>query len=123
VNTTPTLLLRIRRPGGQWTYANPAYSGNNRLKALHAVVACANGTDKHEHHPEGVYYIRFTAQGKRHFERVGCNPDDAKAALARQEYLLKGLAVGVQSPESPASAPNTTENSTRKRWDDAFQTS
>jgi integrase/recombinase XerD len=113
----PTILIRIRRTGSKWTYAQPVYAANNRLKPHYATVG-----GKPEHHPEGVYYLRFSANGRRHFKRAGSHPDEAKAALARHQFLLHGLAMGIDSPELPPPTRVPTADSKRQRWDAAVQT-
>lgn len=114
VSTKAHLLLRIVRPDGSWTYAKPVFAGNNRLKPLYALV---NG--KPEHHPEGAYYVRFSAHGRRHLKRAGSDSTEALRVLARQMYLLHGLAMGVESPELPPQPAEVVPEVPRQRWDNA----
>src|SRR5665213_356027 len=114
VSTNVALLLRVRASNGSWTYAKPAYAANNRLKPLYAII-----DGKQEHHPEGAYYIRFAVHRRRHMKRAGFDPAEAMACLKRQEYLLKGLAMGIESPELPQPPPPPDPDIHRQRWKDA----
>ena len=55
------------------------YAANRRLKPLHAVV---NGNP--EHHPEGVYNLRYLDGRRRVWEPVGNDPNAALAAKLRR---------------------------------------
>ncbi len=48
------LKIRVRLSNGSRAYVDPVSSFNGKLKPLYAVV---NG--KPEHHPEGVYNLRY----------------------------------------------------------------
>jgi integrase len=85
-----TLLIRIVRTDGSRTYAKPVVGSNHHLKPLWAIVDGKAG-----YHPEGIYYLRFTAHGKRSFRNVGKNATEARVALERHNHALKGLAIGV----------------------------
>ena len=86
------LLLRIRTRDGKRTYVQPVASGNQHLRALWGIV---NNTP--EHHPEGTYYLRYTvANGRRAWEPVGQNPNEAIAGQLRRERILAAQAVGVK---------------------------
>ena len=116
MSTKASLLLRVSRPDGSWTYAKPVYAGNNRLKPLYAVV---NGIT--EHHPEGAYYVRFTLHGRRHFKRAGADPVEALRILGRQLYLMHGLAMGIESPELPAPLGEPVATVHRQTWKEAVR--
>ena len=86
------LLLRIRTRDGKRTYVRPVVNGSQNLRALWGIV---NNTP--EHHPEGMYYLRYTvANGRRAWEHVGQNLNDAIAAQLRRERILAAQAVGVK---------------------------
>jgi hypothetical protein len=53
------LYIRVRRSDGTRQYLNPVYSANGKLKPFHALV-----DGKPEHHPEGVYNLRYKKAGK-----------------------------------------------------------
>jgi hypothetical protein len=57
-NRTATLYIRITAADGRKSYCKPVYLSKGRLKAQYAMV---NGEP--EHHKEGVYYLRFGADG------------------------------------------------------------
>ena len=87
-----TLLIRIVRNDGSRTYAKPAYASNRRLRPQFAILE-----GKAEYHPEGVYYLR--REGKRSWRSVGTQATDALNALALQEHLMKGTALGIEAPD------------------------
>jgi hypothetical protein len=62
------------------------FSSNGKLKPLYAVV-----DGKPEHHPEGVYNLRYLKAGKRVWDAVGADPQLAVTAKLRvdavKEYL------------------------------------
>jgi len=62
------LYLRVRLADGNRKYTDPLYAANGRVKPFYALV---NGNA--EHHPEGVYYLRYLEQGKRVWEHVGAD--------------------------------------------------
>jgi hypothetical protein len=64
-----TLLLRCRIAGSQSRkMLKPVVAGNGRIKPLYALV---NG--KPEHHPEGVYQLRYKVNGRRVYETLGAD--------------------------------------------------
>jgi hypothetical protein len=67
------LKIRVRLSNGGRVYVDPIFSSNGKLKPLYAVL---NG--KPEHHPEGVYNLRYVKAGKRVWHVVGT---DAQLAL------------------------------------------
>jgi hypothetical protein len=60
------LKIRVRLSNGSRAYVDPVFSSDGKLKPLFAVV---NG--KPEHHPEGVYNLRYVKAGKRVWDAVG----------------------------------------------------
>jgi hypothetical protein len=58
-NTKVALQIRIRLSDGRRVYAAPVFAKNRKLKPLTASV---NGKD--EHHPEGVYVLRYRDGGR-----------------------------------------------------------
>ncbi|MGZ4824796.1 MAG: tyrosine-type recombinase/integrase, partial [Terriglobales bacterium] len=69
---------------------NPVYAANRRLKPLHAVV---NGNP--EHHPEGVYNLRYLDGKRRVWEPVGNDPNAALAAKLRREHIVRAKDMGI----------------------------
>jgi hypothetical protein len=68
-NRTATLYIRITK-NGRDSFRKPVYQSKGRLKPQYAMV---NGEP--EHHKEGVYYVRFGADGgKQQFVLVGKDP-------------------------------------------------
>jgi integrase/recombinase XerD len=97
-NRTATLYIRITTKDGKKPYCKPVYLTKGRLKPL-----CAMVDGEPEHHPEGVYYIRFgTDGGKQPFEPVGNDPYVALDKLAEKERSLRQRERGVVPP-TPAS--------------------
>jgi len=78
------LLLRIRLRDGNRCYATPASSRNGKAVPLAALV---NG--KVEHHPEGVYALRYREQGRIRYRQVGTDYDAAETARLRLELELR----------------------------------
>lgn len=80
---TVTIKIRIRTHEGKRLRVNPVWETKGRLKALYARVG-----GKAEHHPEGVYYLRY---GNR-WECVGQQTDVAIATKLRREQELADAA-------------------------------
>ena len=59
--------------------------------------------------PEACYYLRYPVEGKRVWRNVGANPLAAQNALAVQEHLIKGTALGIASVEQLAAAAAVPE--------------
>jgi hypothetical protein len=69
-NRTATLYIRITTSDGRKSYCTPVYQSKGRLKPQHAMLK-----GQPEHHKEGVYYLRFGADGgKQQFVLVGKDP-------------------------------------------------
>ena len=109
------LFIRIILKDGKRTYAKPVSGANNRLRPLYALVE-----GKAEHHAEGSYYLRFTANGARHWKNVGTESVAAVAALKRQVYMLEGLEHGLQHKELPPPKPVRVPGPPRVRWEDGY---
>jgi hypothetical protein len=89
------LKIRVRLSDGSRPFLDPVPAPKGRLKPLCAIV---NGTP--EHHPEGVYFLRYAKNNKRVWEAVG---DDAQIALdakRRKERVLAAIAAGVTVVEN-----------------------
>jgi integrase len=86
------------RLGPNWRYCKPAYSANHKIKPDVVIV---NGG--HVYHPEGNYYLRFSA-GKGSWRKIGPKAADAVRAADYEESLLSAKAMGipVKEPESPS---------------------
>jgi hypothetical protein len=102
---TPTVKVycRIAQPDGSYPYKPAVYGKNHQISAGYALV-----DKKPQHHPEAVYYLRFSdASGKQVWERVGT--DDTLVGDARNRRVIalkaaasaraKGLPVPVPVPE------------------------
>jgi integrase len=86
------LLLRIRLNNGKRVYAKPAIAKNGKIKPLAAVI-----DGKVEHHPEGVYALRYREQGRLVYRQVGKDPDAAQTAkLELQSELRTGSSCPAQ---------------------------
>ncbi len=90
-NGRVVLLLRVRLIGGRRVCAAPAIAKNQKIKPLVAMIC-----DREEHHPEGVYVLRYREQGRVAYQQVGTDPDSAQIAKLRLElgridiYTLQG---------------------------------
>lgn len=82
----PVVRLKIpaRLLDGSRPFLDPVPAPKGRLKPLCAIV---NGTP--EHHPEGVYFLRYAKNNKRVWEAVG---DDAQMALDAKRRKQRVLA-------------------------------
>jgi integrase/recombinase XerD len=88
-------------------YAAPAFAKNRKLKPLTASV---NGKD--EHHPEGVYVLRFRDGGRLSYKHVGSDPYKAEIKLLRRQFELKSKAAsGEVSTEPTQSQPEPIQTS------------
>ncbi|MGC2604038.1 MAG: hypothetical protein WA419_00650 [Silvibacterium sp.] len=85
--TTVRLYIRVRLEDGRRLHVDPVFSANGKLKPLFAI------SDGHaEHHPEGVYYLRYLKDGKNSWECVGSDPQRALHKLTQKKNLLAALA-------------------------------
>jgi integrase len=109
---TATLYIRITK-NGKSSFCKPVYQSKGRLKPQYAMV---NGEP--EHHVEGVYYVRFGADGgKQPFVQVGNDPYLALDKLEEKKRWLRDRERRVV-PQTPANAK--TEGS-RLTMDDAVE--
>jgi integrase len=83
-NNRVVLLLRIRLKDGSRSYATPAAAKNSKIIPLAVLV---NG--KAEHHPEGVYALRYRENGRIIYRQVGTDHDAAQTARLRLELELR----------------------------------
>jgi hypothetical protein len=66
---TDRLKMRVRLSNGNRAYVDLVLSPNDKLKPLYVFV-----DSKPEHHPEGVYHLRYLNGGKRVWDAVGSDP-------------------------------------------------
>lgn len=124
-NGKVVLLLRIRRGDGERVYANPSIAKNGKIKPLAADIK-----GKVEHHPEGVYVLRYREEGRVTYRQVGADPDAAQTAKLRLELELRSKADAVvavaggapianyeplSSPATTARTPSVPPHSGRSR--------
>jgi hypothetical protein len=83
------LYIRIRRSDGTDAFVDPAWNRNRTLREGYARIE-----RQPEHHPEGVYYLRFLRDGKRVWEAVGSDANAAIVALRNTEHDLRSIALG-----------------------------
>jgi len=81
--------IRIKNPAGKRPYENPVWETRGRLKALWARV-----DGKAEHHPEGVYALRYGSK----WEFVGKETD---RVMARKMALEQELEAAAKMPKIP----------------------
>ena len=81
---TATLYIRVTK-NGRNSFCKPVYQSKGRLKPQYAMV-----NREPEHHKEGVYYLRFGADGgKQQFVLVGKDPFIALDELAEKQRWLR----------------------------------
>ena len=83
-NAKVVLLLRIRLGDGERAYAKPAIAKNGKIKPLAADI-----DGKVDHHPEGVYVLRYRDEGRVTYKQVGNDPDAAQTAKLRLQLELR----------------------------------
>ncbi|WP_433966818.1 tyrosine-type recombinase/integrase [Tunturiibacter gelidiferens] len=88
------LKIRARLPSGSRAYVDPVFSPNGKLKPLYAVV-----DGKPEHHPEGIYNLRYLKAGKRVWHAVGTDAQLALTAKLRVEHKLQSVSLGLTDPD------------------------
>lgn len=102
---TVRLKIRIRLSDNSRAFAEPVFSQNRKLKPLYAVVG-----GNPEHHPEGVYFLRYLKGEKRVWESVGPDPQLALVAKIKRERYIEAKASGVavidERPSTPTRATN-----------------
>jgi hypothetical protein len=79
-----SIRIRIKTSDGRRLMKRPVVNKNGSLKTLWAIV-----DGKEEHHPEGVYALRFGNQ----WEFVGQTPDAVMSAKRQKEKELSRPAV------------------------------
>src|SRR5271154_6042760 len=97
------LKIRVRLSNGSRAYVDPVYSSNGKLKPLYAVVK-----GKPEHHPEGVYNLRYLKAGKRVWDAVGADPQLALTAKLRVEHRLQAVSLGLTEPDPVKTSGKTS---------------
>ena len=94
------LLIRIRKTDGKRSYKHPVIAANGKLKPLLAIV---NG--KPEHHPEGVYCLRYNKSGKRIWEEVGKDAGKAITEKLKREAIIRAQQLGAEVVEPSKEPP------------------
>jgi hypothetical protein len=83
-NRNATLYIRITK-NGRSSFCKPVYQSKGRLKPQYAMV-----DGEPEHHKEGVYYVRFGADGgKQQFVLAGKDPYVALDKLEEKKRWLR----------------------------------
>jgi integrase len=103
-NRTATLYLRVTTKDGKTPFCKPVYLSKGRLKPHYAMV-----NRQPEHHPEGVYYVRFGGKGrKQKFVSAGNDPYVALDKLAEKERWLRDRERGVPYAASDSPKPESS---------------
>ena len=89
------LKIRVRMSNGGRAYVDPVFSPNGKLKPLYAVI---NG--KSEHHPEGIYHLRYAKGDKRVWHAVGTDAQLAINAKLRMEHKLQSISLGLSEADA-----------------------
>jgi hypothetical protein len=97
------LKIRVRLSNGSRAYVDPAFSPNGKLKPLYAVI---NG--KPEHHPEGIYNLRYVKGDKRVWHAVGTDAQLALTAKLRVEHKLQSASLGLTETDA-VKTPDKTD--------------
>jgi Phage integrase, N-terminal SAM-like domain len=80
---------------GSRAYVDPVFSPNGKLKPLYAAI---NG--KPEHHPEGIYHLRYVKGDKRVWHAVGTDAQLAITAKLRVEHKLQSVSLGLSEADA-----------------------
>jgi hypothetical protein len=108
---TATLYIRITTADGKRRYCKAAYQTKGRLKPPYAMVC-----GEPEHHKEGVYYVRFGADGgKQQFVLVGRDPFVALDKLEEKKRWLRDRERQVVPPTPHTGGGNSEKNCFRAR--------
>ena len=109
---TATLYIRITK-NGRDSFCKPVYQSKGRLKPQYAMV-----DGEPEHHKEGVYYVRFGADGgKQQFVLAGKDPYVALDKLEEKKRWLRDRERQVV-PKTPV---NSKPESSRLSIDEAVE--
>ena len=92
---TPSKVPIYLRDGNR--YLKPVEAGNHKLRPLYAMV---NGVP--QKFPKGVYCLRYQVNGKRKWQTVGTDPQQALVQKGRLEAKLAGHSVGMLEPGAAA---------------------
>jgi integrase len=92
------LYIRIKAKGKSRPFCEPVYAKNHKLSPGYALV---NGLE--EHHPEGVYHLRYLRGGKRIWESLGSDAQTAQTKQLQRNLILASQEAGVEVVE-----PNPT---------------
>jgi len=84
------LHIRIKLPDGSRRYSEPVYSTNRKLRPFFALV-----DGKPEHHPEGVYHLRFLQNSKHIWKAVGSDAQEALRLQRQIELTMNGQEAGL----------------------------
>lgn len=84
------LYIRVTLPGGKRPFLKPVFSANKKLEEGWATL---NGQPKH--FTDAVYYLRYLKDGKRVWERLTGDAQQALTAKVKLESRLRAIAEGV----------------------------
>jgi integrase len=90
-STKAAVRIRVKLADGKFRFCKPVAVANGRFKPLYALV---NGVPAH--HPEGVYYLRYTDRGKRVWETIGRDHNLVNVAQKRRENILMSRQLEIQ---------------------------
>jgi integrase len=111
-NRTATLYIRITK-NGRDSFRKPVYQSKGRLKPQYAMV-----DGEPEHHKEGVYYLRFGADGgKQPFVLVGKDPYVALDKLEEKKRWLRDR----ERQVVPSMPVNSKPGTNKLSMDDAVE--
>jgi len=115
-NRTATLYLRISKDGKN-SFCKPVYLSKGRLRPQYAIVK-----GNAEHHEEGVYYVRFGADGgKQKYVLVGKDPYVALDKLGEKQRWLRDRERHI-IPQTPVNArPESGRLSVEKAVEQYFK--
>jgi hypothetical protein len=105
------LYLRARVNGGPRLYLDPVYQESGKPQPL-----CAMYNGEPQKFPDGVYYLRFSVDGKPKWKAVGNKAGVAVLKKTQQEQILAGLANGLTIMEPPAEGGAKRERQVISEW-------
>jgi hypothetical protein len=87
------LYIRVVLPDGTRSFLDSVFSDNQKLKEGWAIL-----DEQPQRFDEADYYLRYLKNGKRSFESVGSDAQQALTAKRRTELRLQAAADGIEIP-------------------------
>ncbi len=102
-NPKVRIYIRVKLPDGSQPFLDPVWSANRQIKKGWAII---DGTPKH--FPGAVYYLRYAREGKRVWERLTDDPEQALAAKQKLDVFHAAVSVDLIQRNVPAPIATAT---------------